>query len=135
MKTVLLLTLACLQLTGLHHHHVKPASRPDAPAAQIHLGRKHYALSFDWPYAGQSTAVTRVAAAAHFHKNHRALRVAHNQIYLAAAASGRAVIALQQLQALVLQKHQRFILGGIAFSFGMRWLAGTCWPFVLKGLH
>jgi hypothetical protein len=46
--------------------------------------------------------MARVAAAANFDKNHRALRVAHNQVYLAAASPRGAVIAHQQLQSAVL---------------------------------
>ena len=112
-----------LQFTGLHHHHVKPASRPVSPTTQIHLGGEHNALALDRTYAGERTPMPCVAAAAHFDKNHGALRVAHNQVYLAAASSRRSVIALQQLQALVLQPCQGLVLGFVALALVAAWPA------------
>ena len=103
--------------------------------AEIAASRKHDALAFECANAGDGTAVHGVAAASHFHKNQGALRVAHNQVNLCAAAPGRAVIALHQLQATVLQKCQRLVLGRIAFAFGAVSAARCVVWFVLKGCH
>ena len=124
-----------LQLTGLHQHHIKPAGRALPQTTQITTRRKHNALAFECANAGDGAAVPGVAAASHLDKNQGALRVAHNQVNLTAAAPGRAVIALHQLQATVLQKCQRLVLGGIAFAFGAVPAARCVVWFVLKGSH
>jgi hypothetical protein len=121
-----------LQLASLDHHHIKAASRQLTPTAEVTLRGKDDALAFAVPNAGQGTAVSRIAATAYFYKNQGALRVTHNQVNFAAAAPRCAVIALQQLQAVVLQKGQCFVLCCIAYAFGAAQLA---WWLDLKGAH
>ena len=92
-------------------------------------GGKHNALAFGRANACQRTAMSRTTATANFDKHQRALPVAHNQVNLAAAAPGGAEIALDQLQALCLQKRQGLVLGGIAFAFAAEFV------WMLKGCH
>jgi hypothetical protein len=70
-----------------------------------------------------------VGATAHFDKHHGPVGLAHNQVNLAAAATGCAVIARQQLQASVLQMGQGLVLGGVPQLFGAD---QRC---MLKGFH
>jgi hypothetical protein len=74
-----------------------------------------------------------IASTAHLNENHRTLRVAHNQVYLTAAATRRAVVPLQQLQSPALQKCQRFVFGRIAFAFAA--VPTARHVMMLKGTH
>ena len=86
-------------------------------ATQIATCRVDNALAFARANTGQRPTEAGATAAADFDKHHCAMAVAHNQVYLAAATPGCAVIALQQLQSLGLQECQGLVLGCIALAF------------------
>ncbi len=54
----------------------------------------------------------------HLNKDQRAIDVTHDQIYFSATPTGRPIIALQQLEAMVLKMLQRAVFGCISFLLG-----------------
>ena len=107
-----------LQTTMLDHHHIKATRRPLPPVAQIMLGSKHDPLLFAPVDAGQRAAMALIGPTSHLDEHHRPAGLAHNQVYLAAAATRCAVIAHQQLQSAVLQIGQGLVLSVIPKLFG-----------------
>jgi hypothetical protein len=101
----------------LHHHYIEAAWRQLRHATQITACREHNALAFRGADTGQRPAMVDASAATDFDKHHGALSVAHNQVYFATAAPRCAVIALQQLQTLGLQKCQGLVFSVIASAF------------------
>jgi len=84
--------------------------------------RAHDAPLLGGVNAGRSTAKGRAAAAAHFHKHHRAVACAHNQVDFAASTPRRLIIACQQAQTGGLQMRQRTFFGGAPARTGaLRW--------------
>ena len=105
-------------------------------ATQIATCRVDNALAFGGADTGQRSPVASTTAAADFDKHHGAVGVAHNQVYFATATPGCAVIALQQLQTLVLQEGQGLVLGLIALAFAAALICCHRWlVFMLKGCH
>lgn len=79
---------------------------------------KDNAPLFKNTHTGRRTAVGGVLALPYFNKNERAIALLHDEVNLAAAASGRCEIAHQQSQACVLQVCQCHIFASVALFFG-----------------
>ena len=99
---------------SLDQHHIKTAGRRRWQAQQVVPGRKNDALLLGDADAGPGAAKRTARPAAHFDKHQRAVALAHDQINLATAASGRPIIAHHQLQASRLQMGQGLVLRHIA---------------------
>ena len=80
----------------------------------------HNAFLLDPSDTGRRTAVACAQALTHLHKHQRTVGSTHHQVNLTTAAPWCPIIARQQSQALVLQKRQGFVLGGIADFFAAR---------------
>ena len=107
-----------LQATMLDHHDIKTTRWPQPPTAQIMLCCKHDSLLFAPGDAGQGAAMPLIGPPPHFHKHHRAIGLAHNQVNLATATTRCAVIACQQFQTTVLQIGQGLVFRVISKLFG-----------------
>ena len=120
-----LLRIKC-RLDPLHlpldQNRIETAWRGRRVAQQVVARRKHHPLLLDCTDAGTGTAKGIAAAAAHFHKHHRTVTFAQDEVDLAPSAPWRPIIALQQLQALRLQIRQRLVFGSIAALAG----GGVC---------
>ena len=106
----------------LDQDRIEAAWRGRCVAQQVVACGKHHPLLLDCTDAGARTAKGFAAAAAHFHKHHRAVAFAQDEVDLTPSASWRSIIALQQLQALRLQIRQRLVFGSIAALAG----GGVC---------
>lgn len=106
----------------LDQNRIEAAWRRRCVAQQVVARRKHHPLLLDCTDAGARTAKGIAAAAAHFHKHHRTVTFAQDEVDLAPSAPWRSIIALQQLQALRLQIRQRLVFGSIAALAG----GGVC---------
>ena len=107
---------------SLNQDRIEAAWRRRCVAQQVVARGKHHPLLLDCTDAGARTAKGIAAAAAHFHKHHRAVAFAQDKVDLTPSASWRSIIALQQLQALRLQIRQRLVFGSIAALAG----GGVC---------
>ena len=107
---------------SLDQDRIEAAWRRRRVAQQVVARGKHHPLLLDCTDAGARTAKGFAAAAAHFHKHHRAVAFAQDKVDLTPSASWRSIIALQQLQALRLQIRQRLVFGSIAALAG----GGVC---------
>lgn len=108
---------------SLDQDRIEAAWRRRRVAQQIVARGKNHPLLLDRSDAGARTAKGAAAAAAHFHKHHRAVAFAQDKVDLTPSASWRSIIALQQLQALRLQIRQRLVFGSIAALAG----GGVCY--------
>lgn len=106
----------------LDQDRIEAAWRRRCVAQQVVARRKNHPLLLDCTDAGARTAKGIAAAAAHFHKHHRTVTFAQDEVDLAPSAPWRSIIALQQLQALRLQIRQRLVFGSIAALAG----GGVC---------
>ena len=106
----------------LDQNRIEAAWRRRCVAQQVVARRKNHPLLLDCSDAGTGTAKGIAAAAAHFHKHHRTVTFAQDEVDLAPSAPWRSIIALQQLQALRLQIRQRLVFGSIAALAG----GGVC---------
>ena len=107
---------------SLDQDRIEAAWRRRCVAQQVVARGKHHPLLLDCTDAGARTAKGIAAAAAHFHKHHRTVTFAQDEVDLAPSAPWRSIIALQQLQALRLQIRQRLVFGSIAALAG----GGVC---------
>lgn len=107
---------------SLDQDRIEAAWRRRRVAQQVVARGKHHPLLLDCTDAGARTAKGIAAAAAHFHKHHRTVTFAQDEVDLAPSAPWRSIIALQQLQALRLQIRQRLVFGSIAALAG----GGVC---------
>lgn len=107
---------------SLDQDRIEAAWRGRCVAQQVVACGKHHPLLLDCTDAGARTAKGIAAAAAHFHKHHRTVTFAQDEVNLAPSAPWRPIIALQQLQALRLQIRQRLVFGSIAALAG----GGVC---------
>ena len=107
---------------SLDQDRIEAAWRRRCEAQQVVARGKHHPLLLDCTDAGARTAKGIAAAAAHFHKHHRTVTFAQDEVDLAPSAPWRPIIALQQLQALRLQIRQRLVFGSIAALAG----GGVC---------
>ena len=107
---------------SLDQDRIEAAWRRRRVAQQVVARGKHHPLLLDCTDAGARTAKGFAAAAAHFHKHHRTVTFAQDEVDLTPSASWRSIIALQQLQALRLQIRQRLVFGSIAALAG----GGVC---------
>lgn len=124
-----------LHLVCVDHQHIKTARRWAAQPQQVMARRKHNAPLFGQADACRPTAVCRASAFTYLYEDKGSIRVAHNQINLAAAASRRSIIALQQAHTLRNQKMQGLILGRVPDCFGRRRGRLHTGPFDRKGSH
>ena len=106
----------------LDQNRIEAAWRRRCVAQQVVARRKNHPLLLDCTDAGARTAKGIAAATAHFHKHHRTVTFAQDEVDLAPSAPRRPIIALQQLQALRLQIRQRLVFGSIAALAG----GGVC---------
>ena len=107
---------------SLDQDRIEAAWRGRCVAQKVVARGKHHPLLLDCTDAGARTAKGTAAAAAHFHKHHRTVTFAQDEVDLAPSAPWRSIIALQQLQALRLQIRQRLVFGSIAALAG----GGVC---------
>ena len=107
---------------SLDQDRIEAAWRRRCVAQQVVARGKHQPLLLDCTDAGARTAKGIAAAAAHFHKHHRTVTFAQDEVDLAPSPPWRSIIALQQLQALRLQIRQRLVFGSIAALAG----GGVC---------
>ena len=107
----------------LDQNRIEAAWRRRCVAQQVVARRKNHPLLLDCTDAGTGTAKGIAAAAAHFHKHHRTVTFAQDEVDLAPSPPWRSIIALQQLQALRLQIRQRLVFGSIAALAG----GGVCY--------
>ena len=106
----------------LDQDRIEAAWRGRRVAQQVVARGKHHPMLLDCTDAGARAAKDIAAAAAHFHKHHRTVTFAQDEVDLAPSAPWRSIIALQQLQALRLQIRQRLVFGSIAALAG----GGVC---------
>lgn len=107
---------------SLDQDRIEAAWRRRCVAQQVVARGKHHPLLLDCTDAGARTAKGIAAATAHFHKHHRTVTFAQDEVDLAPSPPRRSIIALQQLQALRLQIRQRLVFGSIAALAG----GGVC---------
>ena len=107
---------------SLDQDRIEAAWRRRCVAQQVVARGKHHPLLLYCTDAGARTAKGIAAATAHFHKHHRTVTFAQDEVDLAPSPPWRSIIALQQLQALRLQIRQRLVFGSIAALAG----GGVC---------
>ena len=107
----------------MHQHHVKAAGRKAGQALQVMACGKNNSPLLDARDAGAGATVRGAGALAHFDKHQGAVGRAHDEVYLAAAASGRLEIALQQAQAACGQVLSGQRLGRVTAALGGNLLA------------
>ena len=120
-----------LDLARVEQHHVKPARGHDPQPQQVVPGRKDDAPLFGIAYAGPGTTMVATRTATHLDEDTGAIGCAHDEINFAATSPGRPIIALHQLQAVLLQVSQCYIFGSIPHAFG----GAVCRRFGWKGSH
>ena len=107
-----------MQTIYLERDHIKAARRAlCAPCKEVACSKDDAPLLGGCD-AGERAAMVMAAALSDFNKHQRAVGIAHDQINFTAAAPGRPIIALHQLQALRLQVFQGVVFGRVAFLFG-----------------
>ena len=104
----------------INFHHIKAAWGQSAKVQQVVLRGTYYAFLFHPSDTGRCAAMAGAQALTHLHKHQRTVGSTHHQVNLTTAAPWCPIIARQQSQALVLQKLQGFVLGGIADFFAAR---------------
>lgn len=99
---------------ALDGHHVKAAGRRLGQAHQVVARREDDAPALGGAHTGGGTAKTGAGALAHFGEDQGAIRIAQDQINLAAAAPGGSIIALDEAQARAGQVRQGERFGRVA---------------------
>jgi hypothetical protein len=108
-----------LHAVWLDEYHIKAAGRHASQAVQVVARCKDDAALLEEADAGARAAMRAAGAAADLDKDSGTVRGGHDEVDLAAAAPRASIIALQQLQALLLQIAQGLGFGGIARLFGV----------------
>ena len=103
-----------LQAVLLYQYRIKSAGRQRRLVRQPVAGRQHNAPSLGGVNAAAGSAKLAAGAAAHFHKHHRAIARAQDEVYLAPTAPRRPIIALYQPPAPRQRVAQRRIFGMLA---------------------
>jgi hypothetical protein len=103
---------------ALQRDHIKAARRCARQAADVMLRGEDDAPSLRSADAGCCAAVIQTLAMPHLHKHQRAIRRAHDEIDLAAAAPRRFEIARDQHQAARAEVFQSALLAAVTSSFG-----------------
>ena len=111
---------------GGDFNHIKATRRQRAHPQQVMPGRQHNARLFGPPHAGRSAAMAAGLAPAHLYKHQSAVAVTNDPVTCAPPATGRSLSAAYQVQPLLLQKQQGFVLGGVTDFFGAG-LFGDVW--------
>ncbi len=92
---------------GLDQHNIESTRRQLAQAHQIVTRRKDNASLFDHTDARTGAAMLGARALAHLDKHGGAIVGTHDQVDFSTTAPGRPIIALQQVQPVLLQIPQR----------------------------